>query len=373
MKKTDFLIIGCGFAGATFANLAAERGYTVRLVDKRNHIGGNCYTYKDEESKVEVHKYGPHIFHTNAPKIWEYVNRFSTFNNYVNRVKARTGNKVYGMPINLHTINQFFGKDFTPTEAEKHIDSIRIKDLKPSNFEEFVMHNLGIELYEAFYKNYTIKHWGVHPTEIPTSTAKRLPIRFNYNDNYFNDQFQGIPTEGYTQLIQRMIEHENIQLSLGEDFEDYRASWQQNFEHLVFTGSIDNYFNYNSGYLPYRTLRFEPVRGKNIVGNAVMNYTDMSESFTRIHEHKWFTPERKFDKSIAFKEYPSNTDSRKNPIYPIRNKDSEVMYQAYAKQAKEEEKVTFVGRLAEFRYYDMHQVIAASMTKFEKLMENYDK
>ena len=373
MRKTDCLIIGCGFAGSTFANLAAERGYTVRLVDKRNHIGGNCYSYKDDESQVEVHKYGPHIFHTNSLKVWGYVNRFSKFNNYINRVKARTGQKVYGMPINLHTINQFFGKDFSPAEAKKHIDSIRLKDIKPSNFEEFVLHNLGEELYEAFYKCYTIKHWGVNPTEIPSSTAKRLPIRFNYNDNYFNDQFQGIPIEGYTELIQRIIDHENIHLSLGEDFDTYRGAWRLNFKHLVFTGSIDNYFNYNSGVLPYRTLRFETIRGKNIIGNAVMNYTDMSEAFTRIHEHKWFTPERKFEKSIAFKEYPSNTDSRKNPIYPIRNPSSEGMYKTYSNQAKMEEQVTFVGRLAEFRYYDMHQVIAASMTKFEKLMQTYDQ
>lgn len=371
--KTDFLIIGCGLAGATFANLAAERGYTVQLTDRRTHIGGNCYSYKDEESQVEVHKYGPHIFHTNSTKIWNYVNRFTQFNNYINRVKARTGNRVYSLPINLLTINQFFGKDFTPEQAEKHINSIRHKEIKPTNFKEFVLHNLGQDLYEAFYKNYTIKHWGIDPSEIPVSTAKRLPIRFNYNDNYFNDQYQGIPVNGYTEMIQRMLDHPKIRIVLGEDFEDYRSSWQQDFNHLVFTGSIDNYFNFNNGYLPYRTLRFEAVRGKEIIGNAVMNYTDMSEQFTRMHEHKWFTPERKFEKSIAFKEYPGNTDSRKNPIYPIRNPDSTAMFQAYATQAKQEENVTFVGRLAEFRYYDMHQVIAASMTKFEKLMETYGK
>ncbi len=372
MKKTDFLIIGCGFAGATFANLAADRGFTVRLVDKRNHIGGNCYTYKDQISKVEVHKYGPHIFHTNSKEVWEYVNRFSRFNNYVNRVKARTGNKVYGMPINLHTINQFYGKGFSPSEARKHIESVRIKDISPTNFEEFVLHHLGRDLYEAFYKSYTIKHWGVHPTEIPTSTAKRLPIRFNYNDNYFNDEFQGIPIEGYTKLVERMISSDNIHLSLGEDFDMYKDAWRLNFKHLVFTGSLDNYFDYNAGYLPYRTLRFEELRGKNIIGNAVMNYTDMSEEFTRIHEHKWFTPEKKFENSIGFKEYASNTDSRHNPIYPIRNVHSDEMYQKYRSQAKEEEDVTFVGRLAEFRYYDMHQVIGASMAKFKKYMLDYE-
>ena len=364
--KSHFLIVGAGLAGATYARLAVDRGHQVTVIDKRDHIAGNCYTYQDEESKVEVHKYGPHIFHTNSEKVWQFVNRFTKFNSYVNRVKARSNGRIYSLPINLHTINQFFGKDFTPDQAAGFIDQQRVKGLQPTNFEEFVLSSLGHELYEAFYKYYTIKHWGIDPKEIPVSTAKRLPIRFNYNDNYFNDQYQGIPTEGYTKMVERMLEHDQINVLVGQDFEDYRGGWREDYDHLVFTGSIDDYYQYAHGALPYRTLRFEPIRGKDIIGNAVLNYTDMSESFTRVHEHKWFTPERKFDHSIAFKEYPSDTDSRNNPIYPIRNSSSEEMYKSYAELAKNEKEVTFVGRLAEFRYYDMHQVIAASMSKFER-------
>ena len=364
--KVRYLVVGAGLAGATYARLAAEQGITVTIIDQRTHIAGNCYTYQDEESKVEVHKYGPHIFHTNSEKVWQFVNRFTRFNSYINRVKARSNGRIYSLPINLHTINQYFNKDFTPAQAEAFIDRIRIKDLKPTNFEEFVLSNLGTELYEAFYKYYTIKHWGIEPTDIPVSTAKRLPIRFNYNDNYFNDRYQGIPIEGYTKMVERMLDHANINIIVGQSFEGYRSGWRHNYDHLVFTGSIDNYYDYSHGALPYRTLRFEEIRGRDIIGNAVLNYTDMTESFTRVHEHKWFTPEQKFESSIAFKEYPSDTDSRNNPIYPIRNHHSEMMYKAYSDLSKEEEDVTFVGRLAEFRYYDMHQVIAASMAKFEK-------
>lgn len=367
--KADILVVGCGFAGATFAQLAADQGLSVYIIDRREHIGGNCYTYRDEISGVEVHKYGPHIFHTNSSKIWNYINKFSEFNNYVNRVKARTGGRVYGLPINLHTINQFFDAAFSPEEAQAHIDSIRIKDLKPTNFEEFVLHNLGEELYAAFYRDYTKKHWGVDPKEIPVSTAKRLPIRFNYNDNYFNDRYQGIPTEGYTKIFERMLNHELITVGLNEDFGTYRYNWRKQFKHLVFTGSIDEYYDFEEGVLPYRTLTFKEIRGKDIIGNAVLNCTDMTVPFTRIHEHKWFTPEKKFEQSVAFEEYASFTDSRKNPIYPIRNAKSEAIVKAYNERAAKEKDVMFIGRLAEFRYFDMHQVIGAAMVRFEKFME----
>jgi UDP-galactopyranose mutase len=188
--KADFLIIGCGFAGATFARYAAENGMTSHIVDKRNHIGGNCYTYVDEETRVEVHKYGPHIFHTNSKEIWDFVNRFSTFNTFTNRVKACYKGKIYSLPINLHTINQYFDKSLSPIEAQKFIEQIREKDIAVTNFEEFILNQLGKDLYEAFYKYYTIKQWETDPKNIPVSTAKRLPIRFNYNDNYFNDVYQ---------------------------------------------------------------------------------------------------------------------------------------------------------------------------------------
>lgn len=368
--KTNFLIIGCGFAGATFANLAAVNGFTSHIIDQRNHIGGNSYSYEDQESGVEVHKYGPHIFHTNSAKVWNYLNQFTRFNNYVNRVKALSNGMVYPMPINLFTINQFFGESFNPQQAEDFIGRIRQKIPAPKNFEEHILSTLGEDLYKAFFKNYTQKHWGVHPREIPISTAKRLPIRFNYNDNYFNDIYQGIPEEGYTVVFERMLKHENIAVKLDSSFDEYRHNWREKYDYLIYTGSMDEYFDYTAGFLPYRTLTFKPIRGKDIQGTAVMNYTDMSKPFTRIHEHKWFTPEKEFRSSIAFEEYPSFTDSRKNPIYPIHNAQSQGMLKVYSKLGKEEKNVIFLGRLAEFRYYDMHQVVASSMSKFENLMKS---
>lgn len=368
--QINFLIVGCGFAGATFANLAAANGFTSHIIDQRNHIGGNSHSYKDTESGVEVHKYGPHIFHTSSTKVWKYVNQFTEFNSYVNRVKAFSNGAIYSLPINLLTINQFFGKSFDPQQAESFIKQTRLEIPKPKNFEEYILSALGEDLYNAFFKDYTQKHWGVHPREIPVSTAKRLPIRFNYNDNYFNDTFQGIPVDGYTQMFHRMLDHKNITIKLESSFDEYQHNWREKYDYLIYTGSLDQYFNYSEGYLPYRTLTFKPIRGREIQGTAVMNYTDMSQPFTRIHEHKWFTPEKKFENSIAFEEYSSLTDSRKNPIYPIHNPQSEAVIKAYKKLSNEEKNVIFLGRLAEFKYYDMHQVIASSMSKFENLMKS---
>ena len=318
--------MGAGFAGATFARLAADAGYSVHIIDKRDHIGGNCYSYKDEETGVEVHKYGPHIFHTNSKEIWDFVNRFSRFNNYVNRVKANYKGRIYSLPINLHTINQFFNKAFNPKQAEEFINKIRINKNKIDNFEDFITNSLGIELYEAFYKYYTIKQWGTNPKNIQLSIAKRLPIRFNYDDNYFNDIYQGIPVDGYTKLFERMLNLEGIKLMLNTDFSEYIRNWRDYYKKLVYTGSIDEYFGYMFGYLPYRTVTFKEIRDKEILGVSNINFTDMTVPFTRIHEHKWFTPEKKFDKSIGFEEYSHATDSRKEPYYPVRNRESEKMY-----------------------------------------------
>jgi UDP-galactopyranose mutase len=208
--KADFLIVGCGFAGATFARSVAENGYTSHIIDKRDHIGGNGYMYRDKETQIEIHKYGPHIFHTNSKEIWDFINRFTTFNHYINRVKAVTGRQVYSLPINLHTINQFFHKNFNPAEAEEFIERVRDKNVLVTNFKESLLSSIGRELYEAFFKYYTIKHWGVDPKEINVSTAKRLPVRFDYNDNYYNDAYQGIPMDGYTKIFERMLDHPGI-------------------------------------------------------------------------------------------------------------------------------------------------------------------
>ena len=367
------LIVGAGFSGSVFAHQAAIAGHYVTIIDKRNHIGGNAYSYKDEESDVEVHKYGPHIFHTNSKRVWVFINQFSEFNNYVNRVKALSGRSIYSLPINLGTINQFFGKTFSPSEAKKFIKSIRVNKKSINNLEDFVLASVGKELYEAFYKYYSIKQWDTHPKNIPLSTAKRLPIRYTYDDNYFNHKYQGIPKEGYTIIFKRMLDHKNIKIQLDTDFKDYKDRWRKDFDYLVFSGSLDNYYNYEMGELPYRTVRFEEIREKEIQGNAVINYTDNSEAFTRIHEHKWFTPEKSFSDSIGFKEYSSSTTSKKEPYYPVKNDNSISLLNKYKKLATNETNVIFLGRLAKYEYYDMDQVIASSLSTFMKWSEEHAK
>ncbi len=360
------LIVGAGFSGATFGRLAAEAGHQVTIIDRREHIGGNAYSYKDEETGIDVHKYGAHIFHTNDETVWNFVSRFTTFNGYVNRVKARSNGRIYTMPVNLHTINQFFNKTFSPGEAEAFIESLRVPVDRITNFEEFVTSSIGVELYEAFYKYYSIKQWGVQPQEINVSTAKRLPIRFIYDDNYFNDKYQGIPTDGYTPIFERMLDHPNIKVILGAEYADVKDSWRSRYDNLVFTGTIDYYFGHVYGKLPYRTIRFEEVRDKEIQGNAVINYTDMSQPFTRIIEHKYFAPGKKYDRSVGFLEYSEAADSSRDPYYPVRNEESDKIFARYEKLAKEEKDVLFIGRLAEFKYYDMHQVIGAAMAAFRR-------
>ena len=360
------LIIGAGFSGATFAHMAAEAGHQVTIIDKRDHIGGNAYTYKDPETGIDVHKYGAHIFHTNDENVWNFVNKFTRFNDYKNRVKAISNGRVYTMPVNLHTINQFFNKTFTPKEAEAFIDSLRVPCERITNFEEFVTSSIGVELYEAFYKYYSIKQWGVQPTEINISTAKRLPIRFVYDDNYFNDKYQGIPVDGYTAIFERMLDHPNIKVLLQTEYADIKDTWRQRYNNLVFTGTIDYYFDHCYGKLPYRTIRFEEIRDKEIQGNAVINYTDMSQDYTRIIEHKYFAPEKKFNSSIGFIEYSAAADSSNNPYYPVRNEESDSIFNKYDKLAAEEKDVLFIGRLAEFKYDDLHQVIGAALASFKR-------
>lgn len=368
--KADFLIVGSGFAGATFARMAADNGMSSLIIDRRDHIGGNCYSYTDDETGIEVHKYGPHIFHTNSLEIWNFVNRFSAFNNYIHRVKAFTNNSIYSLPINLDTINQYFRKSFNPSEALKFIESLQIKCKNISNLEEYVLNALGHELYEAFYKYYTIKQWGCDPKEINVSTAKRLPIRFYYDDKYFDDIYQGIPIEGYTRLFERMLESKLIKVALNSDFKDEYFDWREKYKMLVYTGSIDEFYNYSYGFLPYRTIRFERIVDKEIQGIAQLNYTDKVNTFTRVTEYKWFLPDINKISSIAMREYPEATDSRVEPYYPIRNIVNEKIYKAYEEHSYTEKSVIFLGRLAEYRYYDMHQVIGSSIARFKKLFQN---
>jgi UDP-galactopyranose mutase len=363
------LVVGAGFAGSTFARLAANDRIDVHVIDTHDHVGGNSYSFEDSRSGVEIHKYGPHIFHTDDENVYQFITQFTAFNNYVNRVKAKSKGRIYSLPINLHTINQFFDKSFSPQEAEKFMEEKKTKIDQVTNFEEFVLSSLGRELFEAFFRDYTIKQWEKDPKDIPLSTAKRLPIRYNYNDNYFDDKYQGIPVDGYGKMFEKILDHEKIKISLNTSFDEYKYSWQENYDYIVFTGSVDEFFDYQYGYLPYRTVRFEEIRGAEIQGNAVINYTDMSEKFTRIHEHKYFTPDKTFKESVAFKEYSEASDSKNRPYYPVETPESISMIEKYRELAKKESNVIFIGRLAEFKYYNMDQVIKSSMELYQNIIK----
>ncbi len=363
------LIIGAGFAGSTFARLAAENDFSVEVIDNRDHSGGNSYSYRDSETGIDIHKYGPHIFHTSNEKVYEFISRFTKLNGYIHKVKAVSHGQVFSLPINLHTINQFYGKLLSPKEARQFIKKKQIQIDKLTNFEEVVLASLGREIYEAFFRDYTIKQWGKDPKEIPASTAKRLPVRYDYNDSYFNDKYQGIPVEGYGALFDRMLDHPSITVSLKTSFDSIRSEWRKKFSYLIFTGSIDEYYDYRYGDLPYRTVTFEEIRDKEIQGSAVINYTDSSVPFTRIHEHKYFTPDKEFKESIAYKEFSAATTSRKYPFYPINDEQSRAIYNEYKGIAIKEKDVIFIGRLAEYRYYNMDQVIDSSIKSFDKFIQ----
>ncbi len=365
------LIVGAGFAGSTFARLAAENNIQVDIIDQKNHIGGNSYSYSDKNTGIEIHKYGPHIFHTNSEKVYNFITRFCKLNNYINQVKAISNGNVFSLPITLHTINQFFGKTFSPSEAKLFIEQKRIKFEKIDNFEKVILNSIGKELYEAFFRDYTIKQWGKEPIEIPVSTAKRLPIRYNYNDNYFEDKYQGIPICGYYRLFKNILDHNNISILLNTEFKELEKYWKKKYDYLIYTGSIDEYFNNKLGKLPYRSVKFEKIIGTEIQGNAVINYTDMSVPFTRIHEHKYFTPNKKFKNSIGFKEFSLPFDGNNNQSYPIENREGIELFKQYYNMMKNEKNTVLIGRLAEFKYYNMDQVIKSSMNKFIEFYNSF--
>jgi UDP-galactopyranose mutase len=298
------LIVGSGFSGAVVANeLSKNKNNSILVVDERSHIGGNCHTETDVDTGIIVHKYGPHIFHTSNKFIWDFINEFDEFVPFINRVKSVYKANVYSLPINLHTINQFFSKIFSPHEAKKYIESISDNSiLEPKNFEEQALKFIGKDLYKAFFYGYTKKQWGVEPSSLPASILKRLPVRFNYDDNYYNDVFQGIPKNGYTYIIEKMLNHNNVTVELNTQFDSGFSV--DLFDIIIYTGPIDKYFNYKYGKLSYRTVYFEKERHLgDYQGNAVINYADENIPYTRIHEHKHFTPWLNFDETLIFKEY----------------------------------------------------------------------
>ncbi|MBB3143491.1 UDP-galactopyranose mutase [Halomonas organivorans] len=363
-----FMLVGAGFSGAVIGRELAEAGHEVTIVDARSHIAGNCHTERDDETGVMVHAYGPHIFHTDDQEVWEYVNRFMTFKPYVNRVKTTSKGQVFSLPINLHTINQFFGKTMRPDEAREFIEAQADTSIEnPQTFEEQALRFVGRDLYEAFFKGYTQKQWGCHPRELPASILKRLPVRFNYNDNYFFHRFQGMPEAGYTKLVEGILDHPNISVHLNTRFERVQAA---HYDHVFYSGPLDGFFDFELGRLGYRTLDFERFTYQgDYQGCAVMNYGEESVPHTRITEHKHFSPWEEHEGSVCYREYSRACEPQDVPYYPIRLVNEKALLARYVEMAKQQDKVTFVGRLGTYRYLDMDVTIREALDTAQGFLE----
>lgn len=354
------LMVGAGLSGAVIGRMLADAGHDVSVIDARPHVAGNCHTLRDAQTGVMVHVYGPHIFHTDDAEVWDYVNTHATFMPYRNRVKTVSGGRVYSLPINLHTINQFFGLTLSPDEARAFLDSKADHTISdPQSFEDQALRFLGRELYETFFKGYTQKQWGRAPSTLPASILKRLPVRFNYDDNYFAHRFQGIPTEGYTALVESVLDHPRISVDLNTRFQRAEAA---GFDHIFYSGPLDGWFDYDIGRLGYRTLDFERFHYQgDYQGCAVMNFGEVAVPWTRITEHKHFAPWESHDGSVLYREYARACGPEDTPYYPIRLVEEQRLLSAYVERAGAETGVTFVGRLGTYRYLDMDVTIREAL------------
>lgn len=361
--KYDFLIVGAGLFGSVCARELTDAGYSCLVIDKRDHIAGNCYSKKIKD--IDVHWYGSHIFHTSSNKIWEYVKRFAEFNNYKHSVIANYNGEIYSLPFNMWTFYQFWGVR-KPEEAKKIIESQRIK-IEPTNLEEQAISLVGKEIYEKLIKGYTEKQWETKAVDLPTSIIKRIPVRYTYDTNYFHDIYQGIPKNGYTELFQNLLD--GIKVELSTDFFAIRN--KEIAKRTIYTGSIDKYYGFQFGCLPYRPLKFEHItlNTSNFQGTSVVNYTDRDTLYTRITEHKYFnlTDKNESQATIISKEYPIRWTGKEDPVYPINTEENDAKYARYKNIDKNNDKIFFGGRLAEYRYYDMHQVIGSALKLCEKI------
>jgi UDP-galactopyranose mutase len=370
MKK-KYLIIGAGFSGTVLANqLVNNSDCSIDIWDERDHIAGNCHTERDKQTGIMVHQYGPHIFNTDKKEIWDFVNSFIEFRPYVHRVKAMSKGKVYSLPVNLHTINQLFGKSFTPAEAKVFLETLADTSITdPQNFEEQALRFIGTELYYAFFYGYTKKQWGCEPTELPASILKRIPVRFNYDDNYHNNIFTGIPVEGYTAFMQKLIDHPAIVVTLNKKFEPGMDVTE--YDHVFYTGPIDAWFNFKYGRLGYRTVTFETFYADgDFQGATQMNYCDEAVPYTRITEHKHFTNWEQHDKTICFKEFSKETGPDDIPYYPKRLENDKTLLLKYRHDAEALQQVSFLGRLATYRYMDMHNVIGEALNFAKSFLQS---
>jgi UDP-galactopyranose mutase len=364
MMKYDYLIVGTGIFGSVFAYEAHKAGKKVLMIEKRNHIGGNAYT--KDESGIKVHLYGPHIFHTSNKHIWDYVNKFAHFNHFINSPLANYQDRLYSLPFNMYTFNQLWGIT-KPIDAIKKIKEQQQSNYKenPMNLEEQAINLVGIEIYNKFIKGYTEKQWGRSCLELPPFIIKRIPVRFTYNNNYFNDIYQGIPIGGYTSLLENMLK--GIEIQLNTDYLSNKAYYDSLASKVLYTGCIDSFYDYKYGMLEYRSLRFEHERLEidNYQGNAVINFTESNISYTRVIEHKHFDFGMQ-NHTIVTKEYPDFYDKDKIPYYPINNEKNQKLYFKYKELADLEDKYIFGGRLAEYKYYDMDQVIESALNLVNK-------
>ena len=372
--KYDYLIVGSGLFGSIFAYEANKKGKKCLVIDKRPHIGGNIYT--ENIDGINVHKYGAHIFHTSNKEVWDYIQQFAEFNRYTNSPVARYKDELYNLPFNLNTFSRMFNL-ITPQDIEKKLNEERKEGLEklngkePSNLEEQAISLVGTTVYEKLIKGYTEKQWGMPCTELPSFIIKRLPVRMIYDNNYFNDKYQGIPIGGYTQIIEKMLD--GIDVKLNYDFFEHREELENIADKIVFTGQIDKYYDYKFGQLEYRSVRFvtEELDIDNYQGNAVVNYTDKEVPYTRIIEHKHFEQGKQLGnevtegpsvgKTIISKEYSDKWDSSKEPYYPINNEKNNELYAKYENLAKEDNKIIFGGRLGQYKYYDMDKVIVEAL------------
>ena len=363
-KLTNYLVVGAGLFGAVFAHEAAQRGYKVKVIEKRDHVAGNIYT--KEVHGIQVHQFGAHIFHTSKKEIWEYVNQFAEFNRYTNSPVANYNGEIYNLPFNMNTFNKLWGVA-TPKEAMAKIEEQRavLNGKKPENLEEQAISLIGTDIYEKLIKGYTEKQWGRKATELPAFIIRRLPVRLTYDNNYFNDTYQGIPIGGYTQIVEKMLDHDNITVETGVDFFDRKEEYLKEYDKVVFTGMIDQFFDYKLGELEYRSLRFETevLDEDNHQGNAVVNYTDAETPYTRVIEHKHFEfGKGEKGKTVITREYPADWKRGDEPYYPVNDSKNNSLYKQYQELAsKETENVIFGGRLGQYRYYNMDQVIGAAL------------
>lgn len=381
MNFSKVLIVGAGFSGAVLAErIASVLRVPVTVIDRRDHVGGNAYSEVDPATGIECHKYGPHIFHTKNKRVWNYVQKFSPFSNYQHKVLTQYRNKIYQMPINLKTINDFYGVNLNPSEAEALISDEAAKDgiAAPSNLEEQAISLIGRPLYRAFIEGYTLKQWDCDPKHLPAAIVKRLPVRYNYNANYFNDPYQGIPLIGYGELFKRILNHPNITVHKNTDYFGIKDQIPDECL-IIYTGMLDQMFGYKYGALQWRSLRFEwetlPV--SDFQGNAVINYSELDRPYTRIHEFKHYHPERasifSSKHTIICREYPQTYQSGMEAYYPINNSENDEKYQLYKKASEKSGNLLVTGRLGAYRYWDMDKAIENALLLFDRIERRLER